>query len=125
MQLLDFLCDDHSTPNEFTENSVTIAMLYNNVITSFAKAGEISKAMQLFTDMCQRKIASSNSIPITTYHALMSACASSDRYWKDALKLFEECTTNKSHELDVYVYTIAIRACARGKSSSLSLYLFN
>jgi len=123
MQLLDFLCDDHSMPNEFTDNSITIAMLYNNVITSFAKAGEISKAMQLFTDMCQRRIASNNSIPITTYHALMSACASSDRYWKDALKLFEECTTNNSHELDVYTYTIAIRACARGRKVSRALAL--
>jgi pentatricopeptide repeat protein len=61
-----------------------------------------------------------SSVHITSYNALMSACASSDSYWKDAIHVFDELSTMAAKNStdvpnpDTYTFTIAIRACARG-----------
>jgi pentatricopeptide repeat protein len=63
-------------------------MLYSSVISSCAKSGEISRALKLFQDMRKLNV---SSVHITSYNALMSACASSDSYWKDAIHVFDDC----------------------------------
>jgi pentatricopeptide repeat protein len=137
-QLLDLISKDIqqqgtvSISMQDKETISRISMLYSSVITSCAKSGEISKALKLFKDLRHQKL---GFMPITSYNALMSACASSDRYWGDAIHIFDELTiAAKANSTDVpipdiYTYTIAIRACARGRlllafSKILFFYLF-
>lgn len=122
IQMLDLLIKDRTQSaitNESQDKEIEskVAMLYSSVISSCAKSGEISRALKLFKDMRKLNV---SSIPITSYNALMSACASSDRYWKDAIHIFDELSTMAAKNLtdvpnpDIYTFTIAIRACARG-----------
>jgi pentatricopeptide repeat protein len=119
IQMLDLLIKDRAITIESKDKEIEskVAMLYSSVISSCAKSGEISRALKLFQDMRKLNV---SSVPITSYNALMSACASSDRYWKDAIHVFDELSTMAAKNStdvpnpDIYTLTIAIRACARG-----------
>lgn len=122
IQLLDLLIKDQqhdaiTVGSQDKEIESKVAMLYSSVISACAKSGEISRALKLYKDMCKLNV---SSIPITSYNTLMSACASSDRYWKDAIHIFDELSTMAATNStnvpnpDIYTLTIAIRACAKG-----------
>jgi pentatricopeptide repeat protein len=84
-------------------------LIYNTLLTACSKAREVVQAKNLLVQM--RK----NGIPpnIMSYNSVMSACASTSR-WKDALAVLDQCHRAPGVAPDVYTYTIAMRACAKG-----------
>ncbi len=55
-------------------------------VSSCTKSGEISRALKLYKDMCKLNV---SYISITSFNMLVSACASSDCYWKDAIQILD------------------------------------
>jgi pentatricopeptide repeat protein len=96
MELLEGLeTEFHLTPT---------TAIYNAVISSLAKSGELGQAKNLLFKMRKGNIS-----PNTyTYNALLSACAKNAR-WKDALSLLEMCHQEPGLKPDVISYTHAIR----------------
>ena len=51
--------------------------------------------------------------PVISYNTVLAAAASTSR-WRDALSILDECHRAPGVEPDIYTYTNAIRACAKG-----------
>jgi pentatricopeptide repeat protein len=86
-------------------------MIYNTILSALAKAGEVVQANNLLVQMRKSDIQPT----IKSYNSVMSACASTSR-WKDALSVLDQCHRAPGVSPDIYTYTIAMRACAKGES---------
>jgi pentatricopeptide repeat protein len=96
MELLDGLETDF--------NLTPTTAIYNAVISSLAKSGELGQAKNLLGKMRKRNVSRNT----YTYNDVLSACAKNAR-WKDALSLLEMCNQEPGLKPDVISYTNAIR----------------
>ena len=106
-----------STCNLDTSLYPTLAM-YNAIMGALAKAKELSQAKRLMRRLKDRDELRPD---ILTYNSLMTAAS---RRWKEALQVLDQCHRQPGVEPDVYTYTNAIRACAKGGKISRALTLF-
>eukprot|EP00977_Amphora_coffeiformis_P012222 scaffold3023_cov175-Amphora_coffeaeformis.AAC.13 len=112
LQMLDLLEQQQSHDDRLRP---TVAM-YNAIMVALGKAKEFSQAKRLM-----RRLKAQDLFPdILTYNSLMAAAA---HRWKEALTVLDECHREPGVNPDVYTYTNAIRACAKGGKISQALTL--
>ncbi|KAL7565605.1 hypothetical protein ACA910_018967 [Epithemia clementina (nom. ined.)] len=61
---------------------------------------------------------------VLSYNVLISACANTPGRWKEALQWFDACLRAPGIQPDIYTYTNAIRACAKGRDIRKALSLW-
>jgi pentatricopeptide repeat protein len=82
--------------------------IYNTILAACAKAKEVVVAKNILLRM--KKHFKPN---VMSYNSVMAACASTSR-WQDALAILDQCHREPGVNPDIYTYTNAIRACAKG-----------
>lgn len=142
LRLLDY------TETNSDEIPITVVQ-YNTVLGCLAKSKQIGQCQrllyrlqqkskeQLQKQQLQARSSSSNDNDDTTrtdtttsiirpdeisYNAVIGACASMG-WWKDALKLVEDCSNEPNLKPNIYIYTNAMRACAKAGQTQRALGL--
>lgn len=82
---------------------------YSLMIRACAERGEVERAMDLFTDMTQRRAMEPNNI---VYGALMHACAMRPDYYEHTFQIANDMQV-RGYPVDVRFLTILLSACAR------------
>ncbi|GKY92676.1 hypothetical protein MPSEU_000237700 [Mayamaea pseudoterrestris] len=109
MQLVDMM-DEMKLPKTLP--------LHNSMLVAMAKSSESIQAKSLLQRMKREGLR-----PTTlSYNSVISACANV-RYWKDALLVFDQCLREPGVSPDIYTFTNAIRACAKGGKADRALSL--
>lgn len=102
IQLLDIM-DNLKVP--------ATVVCYNAVLSSLSKAREFVQAKNVLVRMrrsgVQPNVVSFNNVLSTAAHLGM---------WKEALSVLDQCHREPGVTPDIYTYTNAIRACAKGMS---------
>ena len=91
---------------------------YNSLLMAMSKSGESVQAKNLLQRL-KRESIQPNTI---SYNSVIAACAN-PRNWKDALIVFDQCLREPGVPADIYTYTNAIRACAKGGKADRALAL--
>lgn len=91
---------------------------YNTVLTCLARSKQAGHCQRLLQRL-QTKTIRPDEI---SYNAVISACASVGR-WKDALQVLDECYKEPDVTPNIYIYTNAMRACAKGGNTQKALSL--
>jgi pentatricopeptide repeat protein len=86
--------------------------MYNAVLNACSKAREDIQARNLLVQMRKQGIKPN----ILSFNYVISASANAGR-WKEALSVLDQCHREPGVQPDIYTYTNAIRACAKGESS--------
>jgi pentatricopeptide repeat protein len=102
VQLLDFMYVHAMTPTIHA---------YQAILTACSKAREDVQARNLLVQMRKQGMQPD----ILCFNSVMSASANAGR-WKEALAILDQCHRVPGVQPDIYTYTNAIRACAKGKT---------
>ena len=94
----------------------------NSVLIAMSRAGEVAQARHLLHRMSKK--GSRMQPNVISYNCIISACANTPGRWKEALKVFDLCVRAPGVRPDIYTYTSALRACAKGHELRKALALW-
>ena len=103
---------------------------YNTVLTCLARSKQVGQCQRLLQRLQDRSRSNQNnnndSSPISpdeiSYNAVIGACASIGK-WREALAVLDECYKEPDFEPNIYIFTNAMRACAKGGNIPKALSL--
>jgi len=93
--------------------NMTLSGICNPVLIAMCRAGEVAQAKNFLLQRMKKNGVRPN---VLSYNSAISLCASSPGRYKEALELFDCCLRDPTllDQPDIYTYTNAMRACAKG-----------
>ena len=122
LQLLDYA--EILSRSDRADIPLTVVQ-YNTVLTCLARSQQVGQCQRLLQRL-QERSKNPDEKPIfpdeISYNAVIGACASSGK-WREALTVLDECNQEPNFEPNLYIYTNAMRACAKGGNTEKALSL--
>ena len=122
LQLLDYA--EILSRSDRADIPLTVVQ-YNTVLTCLARSKQVGQCQRLLQRL-QERSKNPDEKPIfpdeISYNAVIGACASSGK-WREALTVLDECYQEPNFEPNIYIYTNAMRACAKGGNTEKALSL--